>query len=121
MKSICWAAPLLLAAACAAHAQTAPAKVTVDDVKKLISTIEADAKRVAAYCEMSKLYNEAYEAGRKKDDKKAEELGKKADEMGKSLGGDYERIMDGLQEIDPASDDGKVVIAAFEPLEKKCN
>lgn len=103
-----------------AHAQTTPAKVSVDDVKKLVGQIEADQKRVAAYCDMSKLYNEAYEAGEKKDEKKADELGKKADEMGKSLGGDYERIMDGLQEIDPASDEGKVVIAAFEPLEKKC-
>ncbi len=102
----------------AAHSQAA--KVSVDDVKKLIGQIEADPKQVTAYCEMSKLYNEAYEAGEKKDDKKADELAKKADDMGATLGGDYARIMDGLQEIDPASDEGKTVIATFEPLEQKC-
>ncbi len=101
-----------------AHAQ--PAKVSADDVQKLIGQIETDPKRVTAYCDMSKLYNEAYEAGEKKDEKKAQELGKKADDMGASLGGDYVRIMDALQEIDPASAEGKTVIAAFEPLEQKC-
>lgn len=118
-KTIYWAAPMLFAVAMSANAQT-PAKVSIDEVKKLIGQIETDPKQVTAYCEMSKLYNEAYEAGEKKDEKKADELGKKADEMGKSLGGDYERIMDGLQQIDPASAEGKTVIATFEPLEKKC-
>jgi hypothetical protein len=120
MKHVLFALPFVFAAA-AVNAQNAPAKVTVDDVKKLIAKIESDPKQVAAFCEMAKLYNDAYEAGEKKDDKKAEELAKKADEMGQNLGGgEYIKIMDGLQEIDPASDEGKKVIGTFEPLEAKC-
>lgn len=114
----------LLAAAIPAYAQEnkepAPAKPTKAEVEKLVSTITSDKEQLANYCGMVKLYNEAYDAGEKQDEKKAEELAAKADEMGQKLGPDYERVIDGLSEVDPESEEGKNLYSAFEPLDKEC-
>lgn len=99
--------------------QTAP-KPSQAEVEKLVKELSSDKARIGQYCEMVKLYNEAYDAGEKQDEKKAEELAQKADEMGEKLGPDYARIIDGLAEVDPESEEGKALFAAFEPLDKEC-
>jgi hypothetical protein len=117
------AAALLIASPVFAQQQkqdAAPPKPSKAEVEKLVKGIQGDKAKVKQYCDMVKLYNEAYDAGEKKDEKKADELAQKADEMGKQLGGDYERIIDGLSEVDPESDDGKALFATFEPLDKEC-
>lgn len=116
----------LLAAAVPAYAQQqqqepAPPKPTKAEVEKLVGSITGDKARMAQYCEMIKLYNDAYEAGEKKDEKAAEDLAQKADEIGEKLGPDYEKVIDGLAEVDPESEEGKALFAAFEPLDKGCN
>lgn len=117
MRTVVFAVISIFASVAAVNAAS---KVTVEDIKKLTAKIEADAGQMKSYCEMSKLYAQAFEAGEKKDEKKADELSKKADELGKSLGGDYEKVMEALQEVDPESEEGKKLVAAFEPLDKKC-
>jgi hypothetical protein len=112
---------VLAVPAFAQQQEAAPPKPTKAEVEKLVTAITGDKKRVSQYCEMVKLYNEAYEAGEKKDDKKAEELAEKADQIGEQLGDDYARVIDGLAEVDPESEEGKALFAAFEPLDNACN
>ena len=60
------------------------------------------------------------EAEEKKDTKKAEDLSKKMDGLAKKLGPEYGALMDGLQDIDPESQDGQEMSAMFVGLNKLC-
>jgi hypothetical protein len=118
-----FAAAIALFAAIPALAQAqqggnAP-KPSKADVQKLVEAMQADKAKTQQYCDMMKLSDQAAEAEEKKD-KNAEELGKKADEAGKALGPDYQKVMDGLQQIDPSSPEGKELSAVLDPLDNSC-
>jgi hypothetical protein len=59
------------------------------------------------------------QAEQKKDTKTGEALGIKADNLAK-LGPDHERVMGGLEQVDPSSPEEKRYTALFEPLFKQC-
>jgi hypothetical protein len=99
--------------------QTAP-KPTKAEVDKVVKSISGDPAKSKQYCDMVKAYNAAYEAGEKKDDKKADELSQQADKMSDALGADYAKVIDGLSDVDPESAEGKELFASFEPLDSKC-
>lgn len=115
---VAFAFPALAQQQEAAEEQAAP-KPSKAEVDSLVKAISADKARIGQYCEMVKLYNESYEVG-EKDEKKAEELAEKADELGEKLGDDYSKVVDGLAEVDPESEEGKLLFAAFEPLDGSC-
>ena len=50
----------------------------------------------------------------------ADELSQKMKELEKNLGPEFVALMDGLQDIDPGSDDGEEIAAALAALEKLC-
>jgi ABC-type transporter Mla subunit MlaD len=119
-----FAAAIVLLAAVPALAQAqqggnAP-KPTKADVQKLVQSIQSDKAKTQKYCDMMKLYDQAAEAEEKKDSKKVEDLTKQADEAGKGLGGDYEKVMAGLQQIDPSSAEGQELSAVLDPLDNAC-
>jgi hypothetical protein len=119
-----FAAAIILLAAVPALAQAqqggnAP-KPTKADVQKLVQSIQSDKAKTQKYCDMMKLYDQAAEAEEKKDSKKVEDLTKQADEAGKGLGGDYEKVMAGLQQIDPSSAEGQELSAVLDPLDNTC-
>jgi hypothetical protein len=95
-------------------------KPTKADVQKLVESIQSDKAKTQQYCDMMKLYDQAADAEEKKDSKKAEEMAKKADDASKSLGPDYEKVMAGLQQIDPASPEGQELSAVLDPLDNSC-
>jgi hypothetical protein len=99
--------------------QPAP-KPTMADVQKLVQTISGDKAKLKAYCDIGKLQEQMDQAEQKKDTKTVEALGTKADALAKQLGPDYEKVMGGLDEIDPNSAEGKRYTAMFEPLFKQC-
>ncbi len=105
-----------------AHAQQGGAapKPSKAEVQKLVSAIQGDKAKTAQYCDMMKLYDDAAQAEEKKDTKKVEELTKKAEDAGKKLGGDYEKVMAGLQSIDPSSQEGQELSALLDPLDNAC-
>lgn len=108
-----------------AHAQqNAPAakapKPTIADVQKLVQTINGDRAKVQAYCDMGKVLAQIDQAEQKKDAKAIKALGAKADSLTQQLGPDYSRIMDGLDDIDPNSAEGKRFTALFEPIYRQC-
>jgi mevalonate kinase len=106
-------------AAMPVYAQSA-AKVTAADVQKVVTLISGDKAKTQTYCDIGKLNEQIEEANEKKDIKKTEELSQQIDALGKELGPEYAALMDGLQEVDPESEDGKKIGLLFEPLDKLC-
>jgi hypothetical protein len=99
------------------------AKVSEADIaaaKKTIAAIQADKAKLKTYCDTQALYAKADEAAEKKDEKTAEENGKKADAMAKTLGPDYDKIGAVGAELDPESASGKEFNTALEALDKAC-
>ncbi|MGA7011858.1 MAG: hypothetical protein WBZ16_05890 [Pseudolabrys sp.] len=96
------------------------AKVTAADVQKVVTLISGDKAKTQSYCDIGKLNEQIEEANDKKDIKKTEELSQQIDALGKQLGPEYAALMDGLQEVDPESEDGKQIGLMFEPLDKLC-
>jgi phage-related minor tail protein len=110
-------------AAVPAYAQAqkpSTAKVTAADVQKVVTLISGDKAKTQTYCDIGKLNEQIEEANDKKDIKKTEELSQQIDALGKKLGPEYAALMDGLQEVDPESEDGKKIGLMFEPLDKLC-
>ena len=120
------AIPLIAAIPAAAYAQQdgqeadAP-KPTLADVQKLVQSIAADKVKLKAYCDMGKIQEQMEEAEQEKGNaKKLDALSVKAENLSKQLGPDYDRVMGGLDGVDPNSAEGKRYTALFEPLFKQC-
>ena len=56
----------------------------------------------------------------KKDNKALEALGNKADTLAQQIGPEYTKVMDGLEEVDPDSAEGKQYTTVFASLAKQC-
>jgi hypothetical protein len=89
-------------------------------VQKVVQEISSDKAKLQAYCDMNKLNDEVAQADAKKDTKAIEALSQKADGLAQTLGPDYMKLMDGLDQVDENSPLGKQIIAAFDPLDKQC-
>ena len=98
----------------------AAAKPTKADIEKVVQIISADKAKLKVYCDMGKIQEEASKLDEKKDAKKLQDIDKKLEAMGKKLGPEYVKLMQGLQSIDPNSAEGKELYGAFEPLDKMC-
>ena len=105
---------------CAQAQKLSAAKVTKADVQKVVKIISGDKAKTQTYCDIGKLNEQIEEADEKKDIKRTEELSQQIDALGKKLGPEYAALMDGLQEVDPESQDGKQIGLMFEPLDKLC-
>jgi hypothetical protein len=119
------AALLALAIPTVTHAQqnSPPAnmpKPSIGDVQKLVQAISSDKAKVKIYCDIGKLQEQMEQAEQKKDTKAGDALSAKADAMAKQLGPDYEKVMGGLDQIDPNSPEGRRYGALFQPLFKQC-
>lgn len=95
-------------------------KPTAADIQKLVQSIGADKAKLKTYCDIGALQDQMDQAEQKKDTKTLQTLGEKVDGLAKQLGSDYERVMGGLDQIDPNSAEGKKFTALFEPLFKQC-
>jgi hypothetical protein len=98
----------------------APPKPTMAEVQKVVATIRADQAKMKAYCDLGKLNDQIGAAYGKKDTKGAQALEAKADALIKTLGPDYAKIMDGLEQVDENSAEGKSIAAAFDGLDMEC-
>jgi peptidoglycan hydrolase CwlO-like protein len=114
---------ILVIAAVPVFAQAQPpstAKVTKADAQKGFKIISGDKAKAQTYCQIGKLGEQIEEANDKKDSKTADELSQKMKELENNLGPEYVALMDGLQDIDPESDDGADIGAALAALDKLC-
>jgi ABC-type transporter Mla subunit MlaD len=95
-------------------------KASNAEAQKVVKLISSDQAKTKAYCEMSKLSDQAQQAEQKKDAKKLDELSKKMDELGHQLGPEFGALMDGLDSIDPKSKAAEEINATLENLDKLC-
>ena len=96
------------------------ANVTKADAHQVVKMISGDKAKTQTYCDMAKLGDQIEQANEKKETKKAGELSQKMDELGTKLGPEYVALMDGLQEIDPESQDGQEIGSTLEALDNLC-
>jgi hypothetical protein len=90
------------------------------DVQKVVQIISSDKAKSQAYCDLSKLNDQMMAADEKKDTKTLEELGKQADTLVDKLGPEYTKMMDGLDQVDENSPEGKDYAAILSNLDKLC-
>ena len=95
-------------------------KPTVEDAQKLVQTISSNPAKLKVYCDMGKLQEQMEQADQKKDNKALEALSAKADSLVQQIGPEYVKMMEGLDEIDPNSDEAKQFAAVFGALDKQC-
>jgi hypothetical protein len=98
---------------------TAP-KPTKAEVQKVVQSIGGDKAKLQAYCDMGKLNQQMAAADEKNDTKTLQTLGPQADALLAKLGPDYGKLMEGLDQVDENSAEGKDFAAAFDGLDKQC-
>ncbi len=98
---------------------TAVPKPTVAEAQKVVQTIGGDKTKLQTYCDLGKLQDQM-EQTNEKDTKTLDALGAKADALAEKIGPDYVKLMNGLDEVDPDSAEGKQFAAVFEALAKQC-
>jgi hypothetical protein len=105
--------------------EAAPAPKPADPAKvakaaDVLTAIQNDAAKLKTYCEMQELFNKADEAEEKKKEDDAKKLVASAEEKAKSLGADFEVVMNMDEEINPESAEGKKFFETLEGIEGKC-
>jgi hypothetical protein len=119
------AAIAIVATVTLAHAQQggAPAstpKPTKAEVEKVVQTITSDKANAQVYCDLNKTYDQLQEAEKKARQQEVEALSKQADALVDKLGLEYSKMIDGLDQVDPNSDEGKEYISLLSGLDKLC-
>jgi hypothetical protein len=102
-----------------AFGQKAP-KPRTADVQRVVQVVSGDKVKSQAYCDSKKLYDQMAEAYKKNDSKTADALSKQADALVSKLGPEYSKVMNGLQQVDPNSSEGKEFLSIISGLDKLC-
>ena len=100
--------------------QQMPPKPTEAQVQKVVQMVSADKTKMDAYCKIVKIQQEMSSLDEKKDVKKLQTLSQQADAEAQKLGPDFEKVMDGLEQIDENSAEGKKFAAILASLDSKC-
>ena len=99
--------------------KTAP-KPTIAQVQKLVQMISRNKAKLKAYCDANQLEQQIEEAERQKDGQALEALNAKADNLERQISPEYTKVMDGLEEVDPNSAEGKQFATVINTLMKQC-
>jgi len=102
-----------------AYGQQAP-EPTKADVQKVVQIVSSDKAKLQAYCDLKKLYDQMGAAYQKNDSKTADALGKQADALANKVGPEYSKMMDGLEQVDQNSSEGKEFMSILSGLDKLC-
>src|SRR6516225_1819158 len=95
-------------------------KPTKADAQKVAQIISSDKAKLQSYCDSKKLYDQMAAAYKKNDSKTADALSKQADALVSRLGPEYSKMMDGLEQVDQNSREGKEFISILSGLDKLC-
>jgi len=88
--------------------------------QKVLKIIGGNKTKAHIYCDMAKLDAQMLQANEYGDSKKFDELFQKISELGKKLGPDYAALVDGLQDIDPRSQEGQEIQTTLDALDNLC-
>ena len=95
-------------------------KPTLADVQHLAETISGDKPKLRAYCELGELHDQTQEAVDEKDARAIDALVAKTDALEQRLGPEYDKVIEGLDQIDFSSAEGQEIADAFKTLQEKC-
>jgi mevalonate kinase len=95
-------------------------KPTRADAQRVFEIISGNEVKTQIFCDIGKLGDEIEQAAEKKDTRTADELRRKIDELGRKLGPEYAALMDGIQDVDPESEDGQQIRSTIQALDKLC-
>jgi mevalonate kinase len=107
---------MMVAAPVCAQAQ----KPTRADAQKVFEIISGNEVKAQIFCDIGKLGDEIEQAAGKKDTRTADELRRKIDDLGTKLGPEYAALMNGIQNVDPESEDGQQISLTIQALDKLC-
>jgi hypothetical protein len=105
---------------CAKAQAPSAATVTKADAQNVLNIISGDKAKTQTYCDMTKLGEQIEQANEKKDNKMVDELSEKLIALGEKLGPEYVALMDGLEDIDPDSEDGQEIESILLGLDRLC-
>jgi len=113
----------LVAIPALAHAQQGgpQPKPTTADAQNVVQTITSDKVKTQAYCDFTKLEGQVRAADQKNDTKTLDALSKQAELLVDKLGPKYFKLMDGLEQVDPKSNEAKEFMSILSELDKRCS
>jgi uncharacterized protein YdeI (BOF family) len=79
-----------------------------------------DKAKTQAYCDLTKLYDQIQTAEQKEDSNTIQTLGKQADALVDKLGPEYFKMIEGLDQVDLTSSEGKEFMSILSGLDKFC-
>ena len=106
-----------------AHAQQSTPnvpKLTKADVLIVVQIVANDKAKTQAYCDLTKLYDQIQAAEQKEDSDTIQALTKQADGLVEKLGPEYLKMIEGLDEVDLTSSEGKEFMSILSRLDKPC-
>ena len=95
-------------------------KPTKADVQNVVQIISSDNAKTQAYCDLSKLYDQIEAAEQKNDGDTTQALTKQADALVANLGPEYPKMIEGLEQVDLTSGEGKEFLSILSGLDKLC-
>jgi hypothetical protein len=93
---------------------------TLEDVQHLTEMIGSDKSKLRAYCELGKLHDETRQAVDYNDTDAIAAVTDKTNAFERQLGPEYDKVLNGIDQIDFSSDEGQRIAAAFYSLQQKC-
>jgi hypothetical protein len=100
--------------------QQAAPKPTEAQIRRVVQIVSTDRAKLDAYCKVVKLQQQMGALDEKKDMKKLQDLGNQADAEAQKLGPEVGQVMEGLEQIDENSPEGKKFAALLGTLDSKC-
>jgi hypothetical protein len=121
MKLKLVAAISALAIPALAHAQQGdqPPKPTKADAQNVVQIITSDKAKTQAYCDLTKLEDQAKTAAEKNDTGQLAAMGKQQEVLIHKLP-EYIKLMDALEQVDPKSSEAKEFMSTLSELDKNC-
>jgi hypothetical protein len=95
-------------------------KLTKADVLIVVQIVTNDKAKTQAYCDLTKLYDQIQAAEQKEDIDTIQVLTKQADGLVDKLGPEYLKMIEGLEEVDLTSSEGKEFMSILSSLDKPC-
>jgi flagellar motility protein MotE (MotC chaperone) len=97
-----------------------PPKPTLTDVRHLADEIAGDKSKLESYCSLGKLHDEMQQAVENNDLHAIDALTERINTLERTLGPEYDRLIDGLDQIDLNTAEGQHLADVFKSLQDKC-
>ena len=115
----------LAAIASLAHAQQGGPqpkipKPTTAEVQNVVQIITSDKVKTQAYCDLAKVLDQIQVAKDKNDSNTIQTLGKQLLPLVDKLGPEYVKVIEGMDQVDLTSSEGKELLSILSELDKSC-